>query len=132
MRQKVFGLSNVFMSRRNIRVDDIKDMMADLPAFQKQRDQFSLHLGLAEQCMEIYSARKLVDASRVEQVSGDEQSGAAIDSQDCATGYNSEGKVPRGIVQDLVPLLDERVMPSVDLGVLASVADAAGRQTKSA
>jgi hypothetical protein len=49
-------------------LNDMRDMLATLPQFQEMRDQFSLHLNLAEKCMEIFEEKKLLDVGLVEQV----------------------------------------------------------------
>lgn len=46
----------------------MRDMLATLPQFQEMRDQFSLHLNLAEKCMETFEQKKLLDVGLVEQV----------------------------------------------------------------
>jgi syntaxin-binding protein 1 len=49
-------------------LNDMRDMLASLPQFQEMRDQFSLHLSLAEKCMEIFEEKKLLEVGLVEQV----------------------------------------------------------------
>lgn len=44
-------------------------MLATLPQFQEMRDQFSLHLNIAEKCMDIFEQKKLLELGLVEQVS---------------------------------------------------------------
>jgi syntaxin-binding protein 1 len=46
----------------------MRDMLANLPQFQEMRDQFSLHLNLAEKCMETFEQKKLLDVGLIEQV----------------------------------------------------------------
>jgi len=46
----------------------MRDMLATLPQFQETRDQFSLHLNIAEKCMEMFEKKKLLDVGLVEQV----------------------------------------------------------------
>ena len=50
-------------------VNDLKDMLASLPQFQTQREQFSLHLDMAQECMGLFEKKKLNLAAGVEQVS---------------------------------------------------------------
>lgn len=57
----------------NVQINDLKDMMASLPQFQTQRDQFSLHLDMAQECMTIATRNKLIAAANVEQVSVEKQ-----------------------------------------------------------
>lgn len=49
-------------------VNDLKDMLASLPQFQTQREQFSLHLDMAQECMSLFEKKKLNVAAHVEQV----------------------------------------------------------------
>lgn len=49
-------------------LNDMRDMLATLPHFQEMRDQFSLHLNLAEKCMEQFEQKKLLEVGLVEQV----------------------------------------------------------------
>lgn len=50
-------------------LNDMRDMLASLPQFQEMRDQFSLHLNVAEKCMEIFEQKNLLGVGLVEQVS---------------------------------------------------------------
>ena len=50
----------------------IKDMMAGLPEFQEMKEAYSLHLSMAQECMNIFQERKLVDLALVEQVCPDQ------------------------------------------------------------
>ncbi|KAI9638768.1 Sec1-like protein [Dioszegia hungarica] len=81
-------------------INDLKDMMASLPQFQTQRDQYSLHLEMAQECMGLFEKKHLNIAANVEQC--------------CATGYTSEGKTPKNLVEEMVPLLDDRALASLD------------------
>ena len=47
----------------------IKDMIAGLPQFQEMKEAYSLHLTMAQKCMEIFQKHKLPDLASVEQVS---------------------------------------------------------------
>ncbi|KAH9913550.1 Sec1-like protein [Epithele typhae] len=75
-------------------LNDMKDMLASLPQFQEQRDKFSLHLNMAQECMGIFERDKLPAVATVE--------------QNCATGLTAEGKTPKTLVEEMVPLLDSR------------------------
>jgi hypothetical protein len=52
-----------------VNVNDLKDMLASLPQFQTQREQFSLHLDMAQECMGLFEKKRLNLAAGVEQVS---------------------------------------------------------------
>lgn len=47
----------------------IKDMLAGLPEFQSMKEAYSLHLSMAQECMNIFQHCKLPDLASVEQVS---------------------------------------------------------------
>lgn len=46
----------------------IKEMMAGLPQFQEMKGAYSLHLTMAQECMNIFQNNKLADLASVEQV----------------------------------------------------------------
>jgi hypothetical protein len=46
----------------------IKDMLAGLPEFQEMKGAYSLHLSMAQDCMNIFQHNKLPDLASVEQV----------------------------------------------------------------
>ncbi|KAF9802173.1 hypothetical protein IEO21_09958 [Rhodonia placenta] len=75
-------------------LNDMKDMLANLPQYQEQREKFSLHLNMAQECMGIFEHDKLPTVATVE--------------QNCATGLTAEGKTPKTLVEQMVPLLDSR------------------------
>ncbi|KAG8958292.1 vacuolar sorting protein VPS33/slp1 [Tulasnella sp. 419] len=81
-------------------VNDMKDMLASLPQFQEQREKFSLHINMAQECMDIFAKRKLTDVASVE--------------QNCATGETPEGKTPKTLVEEMVPLLDDSALSNKD------------------
>ncbi|KAK4689862.1 syntaxin-binding protein 1, partial [Tremellales sp. Uapishka_1] len=83
-----------------VNMNDLKDMLASLPQFQTQREQFSLHLDMAQECMAMFEKKKLPQVANVEQC--------------CATGFTSEGKTPKSLVEEMVPLLDDRNMSALD------------------
>lgn len=43
-------------------------MLAGLPQFQEGKEAYSLHLSMAQDCMNIFQQRKLADVASVEQV----------------------------------------------------------------
>ncbi|EIN09586.1 Sec1-like snare protein [Punctularia strigosozonata HHB-11173 SS5] len=75
-------------------LNDMKDMLANLPQYQEQREKFSLHLNMAQECMAIFERDKLPVVANVEQC--------------CATGLTAEGKTPKHLVEEMVPILDSR------------------------
>ncbi|KAJ6534642.1 Sec1-like snare protein [Mycena vulgaris] len=84
----------VFKGEGAASLNDMKEMLASLPQYQEQREKFSLHLNMAQECMGIFERDKLPLVATIE--------------QDCATGFTAEGKNPKNLVQDMVPLLDSR------------------------
>jgi syntaxin-binding protein 1 len=56
-------------SSGQVNVNDLKDMLASLPQFQTQREQYSLHLDMAQECMGLFEKKRLNLAAGVEQVS---------------------------------------------------------------
>ncbi|KAI0319969.1 Sec1-like protein [Amylostereum chailletii] len=75
-------------------LNDMKDMLASLPQYQEQREKFSLHLNMAQESMALFEKDKLPTVATVE--------------QNCATGLTAEGKTPKHLVEEMVPLLDSR------------------------
>ncbi|KAJ7920739.1 Sec1-like snare protein [Mycena leptocephala] len=84
----------VFKGEGAASLNDMKEMLASLPQYQEQREKFSLHLNMAQECMGLFEKDKLPLVANIE--------------QDCATGLTTEGKNPKNLVQDMVPLLDSR------------------------
>ncbi|KAJ7199509.1 Sec1-like snare protein [Mycena haematopus] len=84
----------VFKGEGAASLNDMKEMLASLPQYQEQREKFSLHLNMAQECMALFEKDKLPLVATIE--------------QDCATGLTSDGKNPKSLVQDMVPLLDSR------------------------
>ncbi|KAM0793647.1 hypothetical protein ACM66B_001078 [Microbotryomycetes sp. NB124-2] len=81
-------------------LNDMKDMLASLPQLREAKEKLSLHLTMAEKCMAIFERKKLPLVASVEQC--------------CATGLTPEGKTPKTLVEEMVPLLDDRSVSSVD------------------
>ncbi|KAL4808699.1 Sec1-like protein [Aspergillus unguis] len=71
----------------------IKDMLAGLRDFQEGRDLYTLHLNMAEECMEFFQKHKLIEVSSVEQC--------------LATGLDENYKKAKGMAMQLVQLLDD-------------------------
>ncbi|KAF8637589.1 hypothetical protein AX17_002658 [Amanita inopinata Kibby_2008] len=84
----------VFKGEGAASLNDMKEMLANLPQYQEQREKFSLHLNMAQECMAIFERDKLPLVANVEQC--------------CATGLTAEGKTPKSLVEEMVPLLDGR------------------------
>ncbi|KAG6812785.1 hypothetical protein H0H92_000557 [Tricholoma furcatifolium] len=90
----------VFKGEGAATLNDMKEMLANLPQYQEQREKFSLHLNMAQECMEIFERNKLPLIANVEQI--------------CATGTTAEGKSPKNLVEEMVPLLDSREVININ------------------
>jgi syntaxin-binding protein 1 len=71
----------------------IKDMLAGLPQFQELKEAYSLHLTMAQECMNIFQHRKLPDIASVE--------------QSLATGLDEDYRKPKNLADQVVRLLDD-------------------------
>ncbi|GAA5827126.1 hypothetical protein JCM11251_001128 [Rhodosporidiobolus azoricus] len=81
-------------------INDMKDMLASLPQMREVKEKLSLHLTMAEKSMTLFDKKKLPLVAGVEQC--------------CATGVTPEGKTPKTLVEEMVPLLDDRGVSSTD------------------
>jgi len=75
-------------------LNDMKDMLASLPHLKESKEKLSLHLSMAETCMGLFEKHQLMNIASVEQC--------------CSTGMTAEGRNPKTIVEEMVPLLDDR------------------------
>lgn len=71
----------------------IKDMLAGLPQFQELKELYSLHLSMAQECMDIFQHHKLPDIASVEQT--------------LATGLDEDFRKPKNLADQVVRLLDD-------------------------
>jgi syntaxin-binding protein 1 len=78
----------------------IKDMLAGLPQFQELKEAYSLHLSMAQECMNIFQHRKLPDIASVE--------------QSLATRLDEDYKKPRNLADQVIRLLDDESVSSSD------------------
>lgn len=81
-------------------LSDMRNMLYNLSHFQEMRDKYSLHISMAHECMKIFEEHKL--------------SSVGIIEQNCATGLTSDQKVPKTILEEMVPLLDDSSLSKVD------------------
>ena len=49
-------------------INNIKDMIAGLPQFREGKDLYTLHLNMAQECMEVFQKCRLPEVATVEQV----------------------------------------------------------------
>jgi syntaxin-binding protein 1 len=78
----------------------IKDMLAGLPQFQNLKDAYTLHLSMAQECMNIFQKHKLPDIASVE--------------QSLATGLDEDYRKPKNLADQVVRLLDDENITSPD------------------
>ncbi|KAI9729291.1 MAG: vacuolar sorting protein VPS33/slp1 [Cirrosporium novae-zelandiae] len=74
-------------------LNNIKDMLAGLPQFQEGKEAYSLHLGMAQECMNMFQQHKLADLASLE--------------QSIATGFDEDYKKPKNLADQMVRLLDD-------------------------
>ncbi|KAI8888916.1 Sec1-like protein, partial [Backusella circina FSU 941] len=91
---KVGGTNGVKNAARNLK--DMKDMLTNLPQYQDLKAKYSAHLSIAQECMSFFERHKLNALGTLE--------------QNMMTGETVDGEVPKTIILDMVPLLDD---PSV-------------------
>lgn len=78
----------------------IKDMIAGLPQFQEMKESYTLHLGMAEKCMDIFQRHKLPDLASVEQC--------------LATGLDEDYRKPKNMADQIVRTLDDEAVTPAD------------------
>lgn len=81
-------------------LNDMRDMLASLPHMQEMKDKLSLHLTMAQACMNKFEQSRLPQQAMVE--------------QNCATRTTPEGQKPRTLVEEMVPLLDDPEVSNAD------------------
>ena len=81
-------------------LNNIKDMLAGLPQYQEGKEAFSLHLNMASDAMAVFQKRKLAEIASVEQC--------------LATGLDEDYKKPKNVADQVVRLLDEGDITSMD------------------
>ncbi|KAH0556221.1 hypothetical protein GP486_005850 [Trichoglossum hirsutum] len=89
----------------------IKDMLAGLPQFQELKEAYSLHLNMAQECMNIFQAHKLADLASVE------QAGALTSlakTKTLATGLDEDYRKPKNLADQAVRLLDDESIAPAD------------------
>ncbi|KAG8853163.1 vacuolar sorting protein VPS33/slp1, partial [Serendipita sp. 411] len=94
--------NGVFSKTGTTSIEDVKDMLAGLGQYQEGQEQFSLHYNMAAQCMDLFgdAKRKLAAMANVE--------------QNCATGQTAEGKAPKMLVEEMIPLLADADVLNLD------------------
>uniref|UniRef100_A0A093V8V1 Protein transport protein sec1 n=1 Tax=Talaromyces marneffei PM1 TaxID=1077442 RepID=A0A093V8V1_TALMA len=83
-----------------VTVNTIKDMLAGLSDFQEGKNAYTLHLNMAQECMNFFQERNLLELSSVE--------------QSLATGLDEDYKKPKNLAIQLVRLIDEQSVVTPD------------------
>lgn len=78
----------------------IRDMLAGLPQFQEMKEIYSLHLTMAQECMNRFQSGKLPDIASIEQT--------------LATGLDEDCRKPKNILAEVVRLLDDEAISASD------------------
>lgn len=78
----------------------IRDMLAGLPQFQEMKEAYSLHLTMAQECMNIFQYNKLPDLASIEQT--------------MSTGLDEDFRKPKNVLETIVRLLDDDAVPPPD------------------
>ncbi|KAK0566321.1 syntaxin binding protein 1 [Tilletia horrida] len=81
-------------------LNDMKDMLLALPHMQEMKEKLSLHITMAQSCMSRFEQSKLPQQAMVE--------------QNCATRLTPEGQKPKTLVEEMVPLIDDRNVSNMD------------------
>ncbi|KAI1353742.1 Sec1 family protein [Xylaria sp. FL0043] len=81
-------------------INAIKDMMAGLPQFTEMKEAYSLHITMAQECMNIFQHHKLADMSPIE--------------QSMATGLDEDNRKPKHVLDSVVRLLDDDAVSQSD------------------
>lgn len=76
----------------NVSINQIKDMLAGLPQFQEMKEAYSLHLNMAQECMNIFQHHELPDIALAEQT--------------LATGLDEDYRKPKEMGAQVIRLLD--------------------------
>ncbi|KAG0189218.1 vacuolar sorting protein VPS33/slp1 [Apophysomyces sp. BC1034] len=74
-------------------LNDMKQVIANLPQFQEMKTKFSAHMTIASDCMTEFTKQNLETIGLIE--------------QNMACGETPEGSVPKHLVDELVPILDD-------------------------
>ncbi|RDA85676.1 hypothetical protein CP532_4634 [Ophiocordyceps camponoti-leonardi (nom. inval.)] len=81
-------------------ISAIRDMLAGLPQFQEMKEAYSLHLTMAQECMNMFQNHKLLDIASIEQT--------------MATGLDEDQRKPRNVLESTVQLLDDEAIKPID------------------
>jgi syntaxin-binding protein 1 len=77
-------------------VSAIKDMLAGLPQFQELKEAYSLHLTMAQECMNLFKDQNLLEVGLVE--------------QSLATGLDEDFRKPKNLADQVIRMLDDKAL----------------------
>ncbi|KAF9300599.1 vacuolar sorting protein VPS33/slp1 [Mortierella antarctica] len=79
---------------------NMKDQLANLPQFQDLKGKYSTHIHMAKECMKIFEKFKINELGLVE--------------QQLATGETVDGHLPKQVLAEMVPFLDDPDVSTMD------------------
>ncbi|KAF9166128.1 vacuolar sorting protein VPS33/slp1 [Actinomortierella ambigua] len=81
-------------------LNSIKDQLASLPEYQDLKAKYSTHIHMARECMRIFEKYKINELGLVE--------------QQLATGETVDGHLPKQVLTEMLPFLDDPAVSSMD------------------
>lgn len=81
-----------FADSANANIYQMKDMVAGMSQFMETKDSYSLHLSMAQECMNIFAQRELMEIALAEQT--------------LATGLDEDYRKPKNLADQVIHLLD--------------------------
>lgn len=81
-------------------LNSIRDMLAGLPQFQEMKEAYSLHMTMAQECMNIFQSHKLPDMASIEQT--------------LSTGLDEDFRKPKNVLESVARLLDDEAIQPGD------------------
>ncbi|KAF8982806.1 vacuolar sorting protein VPS33/slp1 [Entomortierella lignicola] len=100
-------------------LDIIREQIAKLPQFQENKEKFSVHVNIVEQCLEYVKHNRLIDISVLE--------------QSLATGELANGEIPKSFDPEIASFLDDsnvRMVDRIRLLMLYFITQAAPQETR--
>ncbi|KAF9111852.1 vacuolar sorting protein VPS33/slp1 [Mortierella sp. AM989] len=93
-------LSDAMTKSTGNQLDAIREQIAKLPQFQENKEKFSVHLSIVNECLEYVKHNKLIDISGLE--------------QSLATGQLASGEIPKSFDPEISVFLDDSSVRMVD------------------
>ncbi|BFZ56686.1 hypothetical protein PYCC9005_003734 [Savitreella phatthalungensis] len=81
-------------------LNTIRNMLAGMDSYASGKDKYSLYITMAQECMQLFESRQMPLTGIIE--------------QNCATGRTAEGKNVRGLLEAMLPLLDDQNISGED------------------